>query len=250
MKNIFYILSFFVLLSVSHSGHANALIYDLELSNNTIIKDSTFEGSDIYISGLIRGKTDIIASVTGPTKGYNIWKKEKNFGVWLNSKRLNIPSTFSFYQIYATSSLEKITNYDTLKILSLDLDYNDYFARESYEKSEMLQFNRAFKEYQQSVGQYLDSINPIEIFGGSVFRIKIKLGSTVPIGEYMIKIAEFENGQLTQIENLKFEVKQSDFFATIDYTANNWPLVYSLIAITIALLVGGATGLLFNSERV
>ncbi len=250
MVRFFYIFAFFIIASISNTNDADALIYNLDLSKTTIIKDSEFQGDEIIVSGLIRGGGNIITSVTGPNKGYIIWKKEYSNGIWINSKHLNIPSTFSFFQIYATNSLEKITDYDTLKILSLDLDYNSYFSSGIYDKSEMLLFNRAFKEYQQSVGQYLDSMNPIEVIGGSIFRIKIKLNSTVPIGEYNIKIAEFENGKLTQTENLKFEVKQNEFFTQIDNTANNSPLTYALIAIMIAIIIGGTVGLLFNGEKV
>ncbi len=243
MKFIKFALALFI---ISYSYTSHAVIYGIDITKTEVIKDSKFQGDEIAISGLVRGGTSIITSVTGPTKGYNIWKKEKKYGIWLNAKRLYIPATFSFYQIYATNSLEKITDYDTLKILGFNLDYSDYFSHETYEKDEMLKFNHAFKEYQQSVGQYLDSINPIEVIGGSIFRIKIKLNKTVPVGDYIIKIAEFEDGKLTQTESLRFEVKQSEFFASIDSMSSNSPIIYSIIAIFIAIIVGGIVGVTFK----
>ena len=235
---------------ISYSYISHAVIYGIDITKTELIKDSSFQGDEIMISGLVRGGTNIITSVTGPTKGYNIWKKERLYGIWLNAKRLYIPATFSFYQIYSTNSLEKISDYETLKILGFNLDYNDYFSHETYEKEEMVKFNHAFKEYQQSVGQYLDAINPIELIGGSIFRIRIKLNKTVPVGEYGIKIAEFENGKLTQTESLKFEVKQSEFFASIDNMANNSPIIYAIIAIFIAIIIGGVTGVILNGEKI
>ena len=241
-----YILLFLLLFPIQ----SNALIYGLDLSKTIIEKDSNFTGDEILLSGLIRGGNPIIASVTGPNKGYDIWKKGRKMGMWVNEKRLHIPATFSYYQIYATDSLEKITDYDTLKMLNFDLNYDDYFAVETYSKDEMKEFNRAFKHYQQSVGQYLDSMNPIEVIGGSIFKIRIKLHENAPVGEYNIKIAEFENGRITQTENLKFEVKQTQLYADIDNYASNHPLLYALAAIFLAIFIGGVVGLLFNGVKV
>lgn len=229
---------------------AQAMIYDINISKNKIEKNSEFVGDEISVSGLMHGKHQIIVSVTGPNKSYQIAKKEPLFGLWLNRKLLTIPATFSFYQIYASDSLEKITDYDTLKILNLDLDYADYFPKETYDKDEMFKFYRAFKEYQQSIGQYSTTINPIEIIGNGIFRLKIKLFQNVPVGEYVIKIAEFDNGKITQIEYAEFNIEQSPFYANIDDYAHNNPLLYALTAILLALLVGGAAGYLFNGVKV
>jgi hypothetical protein len=212
-----YILLFLLMLPIQ----SNALIYGLDLSKTIIEKDSNFTGDEILLSGLIRGGNPIIASVTGPNKGYDIWKKERKMGMWVNEKRLHIPATFSYYQIYAT-----------------------------YSKDEMKEFNHAFKHYQQSVGQYLDSMNPIEVIGGSIFKIRIKLHENAPVGEYNIKVAEFENGRITQTENLEFEVKQTQLYADIDNYASNHPLLYALAAIFLAIFIGGAVGLLFNGAKV
>ncbi len=245
MKNVFLIIALILI-----PFHSNALLYNIDITKTKIEKNANFRGEEIYLSGLIRGNGQIIASVTGPNKGYDIWKKEKKFGMWINAKRLHIPATFSFYQIYATTSLEKITDYDTLHILNLNLDYNDYFTVETYPDAEMKEFNRAFKTYQQKVGQYLDSMNPIEVIGGSIFRIKIKLNENVPVGVYNIKIAEFENRKITQTENLSFEVAQTKLYSDIDNFAENNQILYSLLAVLIAIFVGGTVGLLFNGNKV
>ena len=88
MKFFFHInLIFLVSILTSNTFAKNQIVADLSQENVKIATD--FQGAKILLFGAYDGKKgdDIIVIVTGPKGLVTVQKKEKIFGVWVNTKK-------------------------------------------------------------------------------------------------------------------------------------------------------------------
>jgi len=243
MKNILLII-----FGLSVCFSANAQVENIELSKTRIIKNSEFAGDTLLIEGITSNTSrDIIISITGPSKSYEIWNRQKIMGMWLNNKHILIPSMFSFYRLFATNPIEQIASQDLLKVHNLDLNYKDYFS--SDKSKDIFPFHWAFQEYQQTNNFFTNHITPITINPNGRFQIKVKLSENIPVGLYSVKIVEFEAGEVTQLMNKNFSVSLGALNSYIDNLTTSHPTIYTLCAVLMAVLFGGITGLIFNKPK-
>ena len=90
----------FVIIMITVSGKSilgNQAYFDL--SDNKIEIQTNFNGKEVIIFGLTDPKFETVLIIKGPSKNTKVQKKERLFGIWINTKRIiykNLPSIF-FY---------------------------------------------------------------------------------------------------------------------------------------------------------
>ena len=110
MKNLkFYFLVIIFSISIPFEGKTlNEIVADLSQGN---VKISTnFLGAKILLFGAYDGKQgdDIIIVVTGPKGLVTIQKKEKIFGMWINTKKVNYINTPKYLSISSNRPIDEI----------------------------------------------------------------------------------------------------------------------------------------------
>ncbi|WP_372834806.1 TIGR02186 family protein, partial [Puniceibacterium confluentis] len=83
----------------------------LGLSQDQVAITADFDGSDILIFGAIKRETpipdgppiEVLITVAGPSVPLTVRRKERRFGIWVNTDAVDIDSAPSFYAI-ATSA--------------------------------------------------------------------------------------------------------------------------------------------------
>ena len=94
----------------------NQIVADLSQENVKI--STTFLGAKILLFGAYDGikGDDIIVVVTGPKGLVTVQKKEKIFGIWVNTKTVNYINTPKYLSISSNRNIDKILNQKTQKI--------------------------------------------------------------------------------------------------------------------------------------
>lgn len=231
------------------AANAQASVLSASLSEVIVEKDLSFKGVDITVKGERTPGDEIAILLLGPSKAYKIIKKEKFYGMWLNSKQYTLPFAHSYYRMAASKNLGQIANDETLRSLGFQLNNNDCFAKEPASPVEIHDFCNAFYKYKVNSGLYETEMVPIFTTENSHFKGTFNVPQSVPTGIYHVHIFSFnKHGKLTDKTQLYFLVRNGKVFQTLADFATNYPLTHSLLAITFALTVGGLVGLMFNGK--
>ena len=95
----------------------------LGLSKDRVAITATFEGSEILVFGAVKREApipeeplDVIVAVAGPAEPVVVRRKERRFGIWVNTEALEVDAAPSFYAIATTRPLrEVLSNVEDLR---------------------------------------------------------------------------------------------------------------------------------------
>ncbi len=93
------------------AGPASAEEVVAGLSQNRISIDTNFDGSEITIFGAVKRfepepegpPLEVVITVQGPSEPIVVRRKEKRFGIWVNTDSVEVDRAPSFYAVATTS---------------------------------------------------------------------------------------------------------------------------------------------------
>lgn len=87
----------------------------LGLSKDKVAITATFEGSEILIFGAVKREEpipdvplDVVIAVAGPSEPVTVRRKDRRFGIWVNTDVVVLDSAPSFYAVATTGPLDKV----------------------------------------------------------------------------------------------------------------------------------------------
>ncbi|MGR3520544.1 MAG: TIGR02186 family protein, partial [Roseovarius sp.] len=87
----------------------------LGLSKDRVAITATFEGSDILIFGAVKREApipevplDVVITVSGPSKPVTVRRKERRFGIWINTAAVDLDAAPTFYAVATSGPLDQV----------------------------------------------------------------------------------------------------------------------------------------------
>ncbi|HSD93490.1 MAG TPA: TIGR02186 family protein [Methyloceanibacter sp.] len=227
-----------------------------ELSTREISIQSNFTGIEILIYGSIdfsqteapdTGTYDVITVIRSPSQPLVVRRKERVFGIWVNTPGHVFPAVPGFYAALSTRPFRAIASDQTLKELGIGIANLD-FGQPPNDEVKEAQFRSAMirLKKQQRLFQELD--DGVAFVGRSLFRATVALPVNVPIGRYTADVYLFRDGELISKSLSTLEVSKAGFERTIYVLAFAHPLLYGLLAVLVAVLTGLAGWFAFRRE--
>lgn len=246
------LLLFCVLALAPVTARADSLMTDL--SQRLIAITSSFTGSSILVFGAVvpegPGKRDVIVVLRGPDQSLRVRKKERVFGIWVNNEALAFEGVPAFYAVASTRPLSEIGATGHLQrhqIGFADLKLRQRGAdRIEDELPETPDFRQALLRLKQGQGLYVGGLSPVTFVGPNLFRAEFQFPSNVPVGSYKAEIYLFSNGDLVGANSSALFVDKTGLERWIYKAAMNYPALYGLVAIAIAVGIGWAAAILFR----
>jgi uncharacterized protein (TIGR02186 family) len=225
---------------------AKPLVSDLDTREIHI--DSGFTGKDLLLFGARNDAGDIVLVVRGPEQSFYVRKKERIAGIWVNRNQLEFTNVPGFYAIATSASLEKVHNDPLLKSLDIGLENVKLHALEDPLETIEQDYQAALKARKQFKKLYPESNTYAEInfIGDTLFRSIIHFPDNIPRGVYTAEVYLFSGGQLSGVQSTPIIVRKTGFDAFVYDLAYEYPLLYGLIAITIALSAGWIASFFFR----
>lgn len=235
-------------------GPARADTLMTDLSQRLIAITSSFTGSSILVFGAVvtdgPGKRDVVVVLRGPEQGIRVRRKERVFGIWVNTDAHPFTGVPAFYAVAATRPLGQIEAGSHLARHQIGLEALRLRERDRPEGEEItpdiLPFREAILRLRQRDRLYAGQVQPVTFVGPNLFRAEFQFPSNVPVGSYKAEIYLFKDGDLVGANSSALFVDKTGLERWLYKAALNYPALYGLAAVAIAVGFGWGAAAVFR----
>ena len=228
----------------------------LGLSKDKVAITATFEGSDILVFGAVKREApipdeplDVVVTVSGPSAPVVVRRKEKRFGIWVNTESVEVDEAPSFYAVATTNPLrEVLSNVEDLRHrVSIPKAIRSVGAPGTVRDAQA--FTDAVIRIRKANGAYSVQEGAVALDEQTLFRTSIKLPSNLTEGSYKTRIFLTRAGQVVSIYETEIDVRKVGLERWLYKTSRQQPLLYGLMSLAIAIAAGWGASAAFQVIR-
>lgn len=219
-----------------------------DLSSHLIAITSGFSGTNLLLFGAIEGDGDVVMVIRGPERQEVLRRKDRQFGLWINSGWAEVNDIPSYYRVASSRPLADIATDDVLRRYQIGLDSlnTDLHLKDTAASPQL--YRQALIRLKQERGLYADKVQSIAFLSRRLFRTDIHFPSNVPVGTYLIEVFLFDKGEVVSAQTTPLIVSKIGLGAEISDFARRYSAFYGMIAIVIAVFSGWLAAAVFRKH--
>ena len=232
----------------------------VSVSNHRVTVTPNYSGEELVLFGSVekdastptgRGSYDLVVTVSGPKDDMVTRRKERKFGIWINTdyrQFLNVPL---YLALFANRPFDEIASLEVERRQQLGLNNVLLTQRVGPDYADVVPndpFRSAFVRLQRQRGLYREDTAAVTFLTPTLFRTGIPLPAEVPIGTYEVEIKLFSKGTLVTRTETAFEIVKVGFEQFVATTARQNGLTYGLVTAAMALLTGWLASIVFRKD--
>ncbi len=253
-KTILVLLSILLFLTLNNVAFSQRLIN--AISDKQISIDSSFKGGKLSFFGniepeigasdkIIDGSYNIIVVISGPALNRVARKKNKQWGIWINTQKQSFGKFPSFYWVLSNAKLVDIVSEKTLKENYLLPKYQP--SRSLNQQADIsTKFGDELVRLMEDDGMFGTSENAIKFHSNSFYSGRLSFPDNVPVGNYLSETYLFKNGEILFKRSEAFSVRKTGFERFLGNFAKQSPFLYGVFAVILALFTGWLGGVAFR----
>ncbi|MBT6508212.1 MAG: TIGR02186 family protein [Marinovum sp.] len=228
----------------------------LGMSHDEVAITATFDGSEILVFGAIKRETKIspvplqvIVAVSGPSKPLLVRRKERKFGIWVNTDTVEVDSAPSFYAIATSAPWDQAVS-DTEDLrhkISINRAIRSVGAPMHIENAQS--FSDAVMRIRKKSGLYQLRENTVAVDQQTLFRTSIEMPANLTEGNYKTRIFLTRNGQVVSDFETDIDVRKVGLERFLFALSRENPLAYGLMSLAIAIFAGWSASAVFQFIR-
>ena len=246
-------LSLVLLCLIARPAGAEEIV--LGLSKDEVAITATFDGSDILIFGAIKrdapAPTDsdlgVIVTVAGPNEAVTVRRKERRFGIWVNSEAVDIDVAPSFYAVATNRPLTEILDED--EDLNIRISTGRAIRSVGPSETDSSKFADALIRIRESSRLYQTLPEGVWLKDNTLFRTLIHLPANLIEGDYLAEIYLTRNGQVIDLYRTTIPVKKVGLERWLYNLAHDNAVLYGLMSLAIAIAAGWCASAVFSLMR-
>ncbi|MEP1765732.1 MAG: TIGR02186 family protein [Sulfitobacter sp.] len=229
----------------------------LGLSSDTVSIDTNFDGSEILIFGAVKRdaptlaepKLQVIVTVAGPSEATTIRRKEKKFGIWVNTDAVSIDHAPSFYAVSTSAPLgQSLSTFEDMRnSISIPRVIRDLSAPKAVQDS--ASFAQALVRIKESTDQYQLNEGTVSVDEQTLFRTSIALPSALTEGDYATRIFLTRGGAVVAQYETSIYVRKVGLERWLFTLSRENAFLYGLMSLAIAIAAGWGASALFGLIR-
>ncbi len=242
-----------VLLIVPHVAHTEEVVAGL--SQDAISITANFAGSEILIFGAVRraappdtsSPIEVINTIEGPSRPVTVRRKNRRLGIWVNTEASNIDAAPTFYAISTTSQLaEVLTQTEDLRH---NITIPQAIRAVGTGVADQETFTDALIRIRQSQDLYQLNENAVRFRAQTLFDTTVQLPANLVEGAYTARIFLTRGGDVVDIHHQIIQVRKVGLERFIYTLAHEWPLVYGVLSLFLAIFAGWLAAAVFRYIR-
>lgn len=231
---------------------------EIGTSTSEIAITSDFRGADLTIFGAVTntddlllaiGQYDVIVVLEGPREDATVRKKERVFGIWINTSSMTFADVPHSYSMSSSRSIDDITTPLDLTGEGIGIDHIPLrpidFAGNFNSLNE---FRTAFRRLQQSGGLYERDPSGVRFVSSNLFKASLRLPANIPNGVHTVRAYLFKSGKFVTQKSQPLRVIKTGIEQTITDAAHEQPIFYGCFAVLLAVLTGWGASLIFRKD--
>ena len=239
---IYLFLAIFLLISFNESANCAPLISGI--STNEINIDTKFKGAQILLFGAKGDAGNIVITVRGPKKNFMVTKKQKILAVWYNGARINFENSYSFFSIFSTFNNGEIQE-DIMSDLELGKDFLEFSTNNKVSDKNNSDFKAQLIEKMEKNNLYNNNVSKVEFLDETLFKVMLNFPKNIVRGIYTVELYLIKENTLISFQSIPIYVNQIGISAKISDFAIQQDMIYGIIAVMLALIVGWLANYIF-----
>jgi uncharacterized protein (TIGR02186 family) len=226
-----------------------------DVSQRQIDIQSGFTGAELLLFGAIiyprgvapEGQIDVAVVLRGPTQAITLREKQKIAGIWINADSSDFRSVPAYYAIASSRPLDKIVDDKTAAIYELGLEKLQLSPSGEVDAREQRRFSNGLVDLNKRDGLFRQSGNSVDITDQVLYRARLYVPSSVPVGTYTAETLLIRNGRVIVADDkVEVRVRKTGFEQLITVLARDYSLIYGTMAVLVSLLLGWFAGYIFQ----
>jgi uncharacterized protein (TIGR02186 family) len=243
---------------IARPARAERLI--VSVSNHRVTVTPAYSGEELVLFGSVERDSstpashnnyDLVVTVIGPRADMVTRRKERKFGIWINTDYREFIQVPTYLALFANRPFDAIASSDVERRQQLGLnnvlltqhvgtDYADVVPNDA--------FRSAFVRLRSERGLYREETSAVTFLTPTLFRTGIPLPAEVPIGTYTVEIRLFSDGALITHTETAFDIVKVGFEQFVATTARQDGLVYGMFTAFMALMTGWMASIVFRKD--
>ncbi len=217
-------------------NNAIALPITAELSPEVVRFFKEEKDYKVVVSGKVDKSINLLAKVKGPERSYRVIEKEKQYGIWTSAPPKFVYNISSYCQVFAFKDTQQLVVSNSLKNLE---SYSENFLCNNTHKSA----EKAVIDKLSKLGLYTIEIQPIKLVTDNSYKFEFTMPVSSAEGSYEVDVLGFNKSEeLVAHKKLKFIVKKESYIERIKLLAMNYPTLYTITVILMAIIAGTIGG--------
>jgi uncharacterized protein (TIGR02186 family) len=228
----------------------------LGLSRDNVAITTSFNGSEILIFGAVKREEpipaeplEVIITVTGPSEPVVVRRKEKRFGIWVNTDTVEVDAAPSFYAVATTGPLEWILS-DTEDLrhhITIGRAIRSVGAPSNITDAES--FTEAVIRIRRDAGLYQMLEGHVALDQQTLFRTSIDMPADLTEGDYQARIFLMRGGEVVTMHTSWINVRKVGLERFLYTMSRKQPVLYGLMSLAIAIAAGWGASAAFRVLR-
>lgn len=217
----------------------------LGLSQDSISITTNFDGSEILIFGAVKRETalpeeplQVVITVAGPSQPLTIRRKDKRFGIWVNTAAVLIDEAPSFYAVATSAPLTETLSFteDLRHAITIPQAIRSVGAPDDVGDAQ--RFTEALIRIRERTDLYQTLEGGISLRDQTLFSTSIDLPANLTAGAYTTRIFLTRDGTVVSEYETTIGVNKVGLERFLYSLSREQPLVYGLMSVAIAIVAG------------
>ncbi len=241
-------------LAILFLATANTPILVPDVSQDKISIKGDFNGAQLLLFGAItyppgtlnRDRADIVVVLKGPTESIVLREKQQVAGIWINAASSEFRSAPGYYAVASSRPIEEIVDDKTADIYELGLNHLQLSPAGAIESQELSRFTNGLVDLNSRGSLYKNLPNSVEITDSVLYKARINLPASVPVGEYSAETFLIIDGRVEAAEIKDITIEKIGMGRFITNLSQENGFIYGLLAVLISIVFGWGAGYLFR----
>jgi uncharacterized protein (TIGR02186 family) len=228
------------------------------ISADKIALNATFDGSELFVFGAIRrdaptpedaGPLDIVITIKGPPGPVTVRRKERRFGLWVNTDAVVVRQAPSFYAIATTRPLDEILSETEQLRYGIGMDQAVRRVGGHPTIEDTSSFTEAVVRLRERNGSYAQLDEGVSVAEDTLFQTRIELPANLVEGDYAAEFFLVRDHMVISSGATLIRVEKTGLERWLYNLSRNEPLLYGLMSVLLALLAGWLAATAFHLGR-
>ncbi len=227
------------------------------LSQNLVAITTNFSGSEILIYGAVRREEpipdtaplEVVVTVQGPSGPLVVRRKERRFGIWMNTDSVSISRAPSFYAIASSAPLEVALSETENLRHQITIPRAIRAVGIAAEAEDSPLFLDALIRLRREQGDYSQAESSVKLLESTLFRADIALPANLTEGDYKVRLFITRDGAVVDSHEEIIKVNKDGLERWIHNLAHQQPLIYGLLSLVLAIAAGWGASAIFGLMR-